>query len=78
MLTFKQILKIWKDKAGYVLCYNPAHGYRKLVTIDGKENIARFVHCPLIQFYPKPTYLYHTKRSFIFSSIKYFKEKKWI
>ena len=77
-LTLSQALAISKEKEGYEQCRNPEHGYGKPCTYNGKTAPARFAICPIIQFYPKPTYLFHSWRDFIKSCERYYRTKGWL
>lgn len=78
MLSLARALRIAKEKEGYERCFNPVHGLGKNITYNGRTAPARFAICPIVQFYPKPTYLFHSIRDFLISSEKVYRERGWI
>lgn len=76
-LTLKKALEIAYDKEGYEHCRNRSHGLGSMITVDGITKKARFAICPIIQFYPKPTFLFHSWQQFVKSSEIYFRQRGW-
>lgn len=78
MLTLFQALKIAKEKEGYEQCNRKEHGIGRMITYRSKTAKATFAICPIIQFAPKPTYLFHNEQDFIESCEIYYKSRGWI
>jgi len=78
MLTLEKALEIAKEKEGYERCLREDHGIGRTITYNGKTDIARFAICPIVQFYPKPTYLFHSVEDFIKSSEIAYRAKGWV
>jgi hypothetical protein len=78
MLSLQEALKIAKEREGYERCFCEAHGLGTSVTYNGKTAVARFAICPIVQFYPKPTFLFHSVEDFLLSSEKVYRERGWI
>ena len=66
-MTLKEALDLVKLKRGYVRCRRIDHGFNKpFVDSSGKwHKAAKVVICPIIQFYPKDSYLFESCRTFI-------------
>ena len=77
-LSLKRALEIAKEREGYERCRNPSHGFGKPCTYGGKTAPARFVICPIVQLYPKPTFLFHTWHDFVKPSEKVYRERGWL
>jgi hypothetical protein len=77
-LTLEEALRIAKEKEGYERCFNPEHGLGEMCTHNGVTAPANFIICPIFQFYPKPTYLFHSEAEFIASCEILYKERGWI
>lgn len=78
MLTLTRALQIAKEKEGYERCYNRAHGLGDTVSYAGKTAAAKFAICPIVQVYPKPTFLFHSVRDFLVSCEKVYRQRGWI
>jgi len=75
MISLKLALKIASEKEGYERCFRSDHGLNSLITINGITKPAKFVICPIIQFYPKPTFLFHSIRQFCESSERAYQKR---
>lgn len=65
-MTLQKALTIAKAH-GYERCTNQAHGLGTMITYNGRTAEAKFAICPIVQFYPKPTYLFHSEEDFVLS-----------
>lgn len=64
-MTLREAFAVIQHQLGYERCFRKDHGLGKEFTHQGKTAIAKYVVCPIISFYPKPTYLFHTKQEVI-------------
>jgi hypothetical protein len=78
MIGLKRALRIAKEKEGYEQCFRKDHGLGSPCTYDGKTAPAGFIICPIVQFYPKPTYMFHSVKDFLKSSDIAYRKKGWI
>ena len=78
MIAFDKAVRIARKKEGYELCTCPEHGFGEDCTYDGKTAPAVIVLCPIVQFYPKPSYLFHSVEDFLKSSDTYYRARGWI
>jgi hypothetical protein len=77
-MTVEEALKIAREKEGYEQCHNPEHGFGKDCTYEGKTAPAMFVICPIVQLYPKPSFLFHSEADFLASSESVFRKRGWL
>jgi hypothetical protein len=77
-LTLKRALQIAQEREGYQRCFRKDHGLGEVITYNGVTAPAKFIICPIIQFMPKPTYRFHSKKDFLISSEKAYKQQGWL
>lgn len=77
-MTLEQALKIAEEKEGYQRCYREDHGLGTMITYNGKTAPCTFLICPIIQFYPKPSFQFHSEEDFMKSCEIAYKKRGWI
>ena len=76
-MTFEEALEILV-REGYEPCERPDHGFGSTIVVDGVSGPCTFMICPVVQFYPKPTFLFHSKEQFICSTEEMAKRRGWL
>lgn len=77
-LTLEEALRIAKDNEGYERCENPEHGFGKQIEVNGVRGKCKFMICPIVQFYPKPSFQFLSEEAFLSSCEDYYKRRGWI
>jgi hypothetical protein len=77
-VTFDEAVQLAKVKEGYAPCTDPAHGFGKVITYNGKTAPCKFMICPVIQFYPKPSFQFHSKKDFVKSTEELAQRRGWL
>lgn len=72
--TLEEALKL-ERLHNYERCENPAHGFGKDIIVNGKTAPCKFMICPVVQFYPQPSYQFHSVEEYLKSTETLYRKK---